>query len=178
MKINLTIECSVEEATQLIKQGLNEQQAADFINAVSTSLKDSMNTYPSDEKKQAILTAMERANFSAVAMIAQIVADETSLNGNKYIEDFDDVACFHEFLETRDTAIKRKISSRIGGLRKITDSVDAPPLATIERGLDSKVVEVNSWAKPLIIEYLQHHRSSWAQYIERYLVIDPLDIIT
>lgn len=178
IEIKAKINCNVKEAMQLIKEGLNEQHSHVLMQALAGSLQERFDFGPDKQTVDATLKALERVSLDAILLLAQIVSDEGWFEDDRYVVEFDDVQLFDEFCHQDEKVVRRKISSRIGGLRKITDSIQAPALATIEKGFDAKLIEVRHWAKPIIEEFVRQHRSAWVSHLKaRGFHDDPLAIV-
>lgn len=158
MKLNLQIDGTAEEIADFLKAVGNGKASEDVIAklSASTAIRVAANAY-SD-------SIFAQVGWGTI-LLCQIVA-EGQINESGFHEmPFDVIFGYGDFDDADERKSSRKISSRVGGLRKVTDRTNVDPILLIERIDEERVVTMPSAAKQDLRNFLNYHNEQWEEWL-------------
>lgn len=185
MKITINLDCTTTELLNLGRKLMSDEELRSMFKVLYSEATKMMGPLPEAQQMDRYYQALKESNLKSIHMLMTTISDGDEATGFYEIDFSELEKSVRKTLKTRSErnageaisadSWERAISSRVGGLRKITDRLGIPPLANIARKDDEVKVCVASWAKPILEEWITVNYTQWLVLIEKYQLENPME---
>lgn len=169
MKLNVLIEGSPDEIGEFLRL-LGQGKASESI--LEQAFKGEVVKFSFEAGYS---KAFSQVGWGTI-LLCSIVGDHAADEDGMHRVLFDDICMYGDFDDDEKVAA-RKISSRVGGLRKVTDRMGLEPVLEIDRIDGERYVLMPSAIKREVKEYLQYRLEEWFEWLNANN-IDPNDLMS
>ncbi|UTV30810.1 hypothetical protein [Photobacterium atrarenae] len=170
MELDIKLSGTPEEIARFLREGgygsLSERVISSMVDGKNISLELNQ----PDESRY--IEAMEKVNMPTIFLAYLILRDGVQEEKVTSIS-------FDELMLMTDLDNTRNISSRIGGLRKVTDSLGLKPVMEVQRRRGERYAAVHAYAYPYLLDFFNRNDHLLDEYAEEQgesLEFDTLDI--
>jgi hypothetical protein len=170
MQLELSIKGSPSELSEFLTNLSSGDKVSDLVSRLVSDGQINLHTMAGVEEKESVFSQVK---FGTIYLCRLIIACGETVDDGRILS-FEDILAESEDYE--NTMESRQVSSRIGGLKKVTERLGLPPVIEITRKNKERYARFNTEYESPLERFVLKNDEQWLEWLEEECIeSDPCE---